>query len=225
MNLTIGTARDYVRSRIDELPIDSVMLSQSVDDANMNSMIDKNIEEAIRYIHLTAPAVLMEGLELTQADTSSDGSGSTVKANRTDSVLDIDFSTGTIDVLRVVSFKAGDSSILLTETFAEDSAKAHMQSNSYAKGIPEDPALIMMADSKDYRPHLRYYTTEGNSFSLIYFPNPSLTSATNPLDSYYYISAKLQDAVLEYLTSMVLTAYKEVEFANVFITRAQAYLR
>ena len=230
MNLTIGTAREYVRSRIDELPISASMLSQSVDDENMNSLVDKNLEEAIRYIHLTAPAVLMEGLKLTKADTTTTGEGNTVKATHRDSVLDIDFSTSTIDVLRIVSFKTESSPILLTETYYEDSVQAHMQNDAYASGETDDPVIIMMADSANYKPHLRYYKQSQwpgtiPEFTLQYFPNPSLTAETNPLNSYYYISSKLQDAVLEYLTSMVLTAYKEVDYANVFITRAQAYMK
>ena len=183
MKLTIGEAREFVRARLDELAAqESDMLLSAIDDRNLDNTVDKLIEEAISYIHLAAPASLMEGPILTESNFAE---GDLVIKDR---VLDIDTALSDIndDILRFISFQCGDSDIKLTRAFYEDSPEARMQLNEYIQGQPDSPALVKMDDSPDYRPHFKYYTTDmcldgiGRAlhFVLRYFARPKPQGGT-----------------------------------------------
>ena len=179
MKLTIGEAREFVRARLDELAAqESDMLLSAIDDRNLDNTVDTLLEEAVTYIHLAAPASLMEGPILSEANFAPGD------LTVTDRVVDIDTALADIDddILRFISFQCGDSDIKLTRAFYEDSPEARMQLNKYIQGQPDSPALVRLDDSPDYRPHFKYYTTDmcvdgiGRAlrFVLRYFAKPKL---------------------------------------------------
>lgn len=179
MKLTIGEAREFVRARLDELAAqESDMLLSAIDDRNLDNTVDKLIEDAITYIHLAAPASLMEGPLLTESNFAP-GDLSVING-----VVDIDTALADIedDILRFISFQCGDSDIKLTRAFYEDSPEARMQLNEHIQGQPDSPALVRLDDSPDYKPHFKYYTTglrlDGTGqllrFALRYFARPKL---------------------------------------------------
>ena len=47
----------------------------------------------------------------------------------------------------------------------------------------------------------------------------------NSTDSYYTISSKLREAVLNYLTGLVLRAYNEEQKAQLFFNKANEYIK
>ena len=47
----------------------------------------------------------------------------------------------------------------------------------------------------------------------------------NSTDSYYDISSKLREAVLNYLTGLVLRAYNEEQKAQLFFNKAGEYIK
>lgn len=172
MNLYISEAIQFVRSRLDELSIqESELLANSVDNLNLDETIVSLLEEAVSYVHQAAPASLMEGLILTQDDLKDYWS---VR----DGVLDIDLVGANKDMLRIISFKAADSDIKLTTSVYEDSPIGRMQHNKYVQGQPDNPVLVMLDDSPNYRPHIKYYTTDltasNMSFVVRYFPLPKV---------------------------------------------------
>lgn len=179
MKLTIGEAREFVRARLDELAAqESDMLLDVIDDRNLDNTIDSLLEDAITYIHLAAPASLMEGPIITESNFAA---GELSVLNR---VLDVDTALADIedDILRLISFQCGDSDIKLTSAFYEDSPEARMQLNKYIQGQPDSPALVRLDDSPNYKPHYKYYTTDMGAggygqalhFALRYFPRPRL---------------------------------------------------
>lgn len=179
MKLTIGEAREFVRARLDELAAQaSDMLLDAIDDRNLDNTIDKLLEDAVTYIHLAAPASLMEGPILTEGNFLP---GDLSVTNR---VLEIDTALSDIedDILRMISFQCGDSDIKLTEAFYEDSPEARMQLNQYIQGQPDSPALVRLDDSPNFKPHYKYYTTDmcldgvGQAlrFVLRYFAKPKI---------------------------------------------------
>ena len=108
MKLTIGEAREFVRARLDELAAqEGDMLLGTIDDRNLDNTIDSLLEDAITYIHLAAPASLMEGPILTESNFAPGD------LSITDRVLDIDTALADIedDSLRFISFQCGDSDI------------------------------------------------------------------------------------------------------------------
>lgn len=183
MKLTIGEAREFVRARLDELASQaSDMLLDTIDDRNLDTTIDSLLEDAITYIHLAAPASLMEGPIITE---SSFAAGDLAV---TDRVLDIDTALADTDddILRLISFQCGDSAIKLTNAYYEDTPEARMQLNQYIQGQPDSPALVRLDDSPNYKPHYKYYTTDmcldglGQAlrFVLRYFARPKLQGNT-----------------------------------------------
>lgn len=179
MKLTIGEAREFVRARLDELAAqESDMLLNAIDDRNLDKTIDTLIEDAITYIHLAAPASMMEGPILTESDFPM----GTLEIDKR--VLDIDTALAQTEdeILRLISFQCGDSEIKLTSAFYEDTTEARMQLNRHIQGQPDSPVLVRMDDSPNYKPHFKYYTTEmvlDNSglplhFVLRYYARPKL---------------------------------------------------
>ena len=47
----------------------------------------------------------------------------------------------------------------------------------------------------------------------------------NSTDSYYNVSSKLREAVLNYLTGLVLRAYNEEQKAQLFFNKASEYIK
>lgn len=180
MNLYISEAIQFVRSRLDELSIqESELLVNTVDNLNLDETIVSLLEEAVSYVHQTAPASLMEGPTLTQDDLQGSWSVN-------NGIIDINLEGAKEDALRLISFKAGDSDVKLTTTVYEDSPIGRMQHNRYVQGQPDNPVLVMLDDSPNYRPHLKYYTTDltekDMSFVLRYFPLPVIRTYSISLD-------------------------------------------
>lgn len=214
MYLSLTTAKEFVRSRIDELSqVESDMLIDNVDDRNLDFTVEKNLPEAITYVHLYAIPTKLEGKSLDESAFED--------MSVSDGVIDINFKDKSIGVLRLVSFLSGDSSVVVTEAIDEDSPLGRMQLNKHIRGREDDPVLVLQHDSVDYQPHYRYYTTgeDEPTFKLIYFPVPSLETDG------YYVSSKLYEATLNYLTGMVMVNYSQPSVAEYFFTKANEYMR
>lgn len=213
MYLTLADTIRFVRSRLDELAAnDSDMLTDIVDDRNLETTVKEHILEAITYVHLAAPVVLVEGKTITDKDidkyVSYDGE-----------VIDINWKDG--DMLRLTGFKSKDSQIVLTSAVFEDSPYARMQLNRWVRGRADDPCLVYMSDSAERHPHFRYYTIADKDnplgFTMEYFPVPREENGR------YFISAPLELAVLNRVTGMVLQAYNQREQASVLFEKAKEY--
>ena len=220
MNLSISSAIEFVRASIDELSQqESDMLVGVQDDRNLDLTVEKLLPSAIEFIHLHAPVELMEGLLLNVSMLTS-----FVKVENR--VIDINFAESEkYKILRLTAFKAGDSDIVLSTAFYEDSPQARMQADPYTQGQPDDPVIVLMADSQSYRPHYRYYTTnlEKATFMMRYFPAPEQLAEDE--NGEFFVSSKLGYSVLNYLVSLVLLAYKEANLAEVFKQKALEYFK
>ena len=214
MNLYISEAIEFVRARMDELSVlDSDMADEYQDDRNLDNTVETLLPEAVEEVHLAAPASLLEGFKFQQGS-------SEFSVSLSNGVIDIDFrSPGQgadgFDVLRLVYFKCADG-ITTSAVFAEDSPEGRIQLNKYIQGQPDEPVLVRQADSEDYRPHYKYYTTKLDmpSFEISVFPVP--VKRTDTTGGYFFVSAQLKTRALNRLTAKVLIAYGETQ-------RAQAY--
>lgn len=219
MSLSISSAIEFVRASIDELsqhPGD--MLIGPEDDRNLDLTVEKLLPTAIEFVHMHAPAELMEGLLLNASMLTS---YVTVK----DRVIDINFADSEqYKILRLTAFKAGDSDIVLSTAHYEDSPQARMQTDPYTQGQPDEPAIVLMADSALYKPHYRYYTTDLDKadFMMRYFP---AAETMEELGGEYFVSSKLKGSVLNYLVSLVLLAYKESNLAEIYKQKALEYFK
>lgn len=219
MNLSVSSAIEFVRASIDELAQNSSdMLASDLDDRNLDLTVEKLLPAAVEFIHLHAPAELMEGLLLNASMLTS----FVTVENR---VIDINFaSSETYKILRLTAFKAGDSDVVLSTAYYEDSPQARMQSDPYTQGQPDEPVIVLMADSALYKPHYRYYTTNQSSanFMMRYFP---AAEQIESLGGDYFVSSKLYRSVLNYLVSLVLLAYKEANLAEIYKQKALEYFK
>lgn len=214
MILYISEAIAFVRARLDEIArSDSDMAVEAQDDRNLERTVSGLLPEAVEEVHLAAPASLLEGDKFGPAS-------SMFGVGLTSGVIDIDFRNPEagnpgFDVLRLVYFKCEDG-ILTSTVFAEDSPEGRIQLNKYIQGQPDEPVIVRQADSEDWRPHFKYYTTklENPDFEISVFPVPVV--ASDDTGEYIFVSAQLKTMTLDRLTQKVLLAYGEAQ-------RAQAY--
>ena len=214
MNLYISEAVAFVRARLDEIAqSDSDMVGDTVDDRNLDSTVEKLLPDAIEDVHLVAPASLLEGHVF-----SSGGTVPFSHAQAQDGVIDVDFRDQDpgFDVLRLVWFKCSDG-ILTSTTFPEDSPEGRIQLNKYIQGQPDEPVIVRQADSTDFRPHYKYYTTKETeaSFGISVFPVPK--KETDTTGKYFFVSAQLKTTTLNRLTAKVLIAYGDTQRAQAFM--------
>lgn len=235
MNLYIKDAVDFVRSRMDEMSFvpSEMVTGGEPDDRNLEETVERLLKEAIISVHTEAPASLMEGKKLTESApltvmTHSVDTNGVLTLNFTDAL-----SIKAPDILRLVSFKAGDSDTLVTSVAFEDEAVARLQNNRYMRGTPDCPVMVRMATSSEYKPVYKYYTTtlkgdkeDGGlvlnppTFVMEYFPVPEYSEKDG-----YFISAMLEIATLTYLTALVFQTYQQNETAKVFFDRAADALK
>lgn len=213
----------FVRTRLAELSAEvSDMFLDETDDRNLDATIIGVVEESVSYVHQKAASNMLEG---ERVDETSEGV--TAIADESGAV---DIRLGEREVLRLVSFKMAGSPIVLTEVVDEDSPKGRMQLNEYAKGTPDEPVLVLMADSADYKPHYVYYSVGDTGadadiqFSATYFPVPARKEEENGVYS-WLVSHKLREAVLNQVTGMTLRCYKDEVDAAPFFARCMEYLQ
>lgn len=225
MRLTIADAKTFVRARIDELSqVDSDMVLDTVDDRNLGLTVEKSMEEAVNWVHLHAPAsMLFPTVSIT---------GSSSGVSLSGGVIDIKVVGNTI--LRVARCKVSDGMYAVTMAVPEDSAVGHMQLNEYVRGVPDRPVLVEMADSDDTNHHYRYYTTDlsslvSGSLDMAFVERARRLAADGTSEAKgkdtdcYLTSEELKEAVLNYLTGMVLVTYGSQD-SQFFMKKAVEYM-
>lgn len=199
--ITIDEAIRYVRLRLDEVSAeDSDMVVAEIDDRNLGTSVSEMLRDSVEFIHKTSPIELVAPVAVSLDEFDDDQ----LEVSLADGVLDIAFlNNSSALALRFASLKVGDSAYVVTRLVPEDSPAARMQLNEYVRGVPDSPVAVLMADSGEARPHIRYYTTTLNSpsFDLRIIPIPELT------ESQIEVSEELKLAVLEHLTAEIMSVY------------------
>ena len=235
VNLSTSDARILVRKNLDEQdPNGSVMYadengssSDYGDNESLDKIIARNLPEAINAIHKTAPVWLLEGVALTLLDIA------TVTEDQTTTSL-IDISTDgilsftmkdTTDYLRLVSFRAADSLVTVTDVIPEASPEGRKQLNQYIRGRHDRPRLVQL-QGRHTGPSFKYYTVttpadySSNPFTAIaqmeYLKEQFYSAPTELVpDPAYPISRRLRQNIVDYLTAMVMDTFGD--------QRSQAY--
>lgn len=212
--LSVGAAYAYTRKCMDEMySIESEGMVGVSDDLNLRKQVEDSIVEAVVKVHRNAPSVLLEGV------------GSSYNVGHD---LDFDTENGVItitmlkDTLRIISVKAKDSDIVVCDFVAEDSAEGRKQLNKYVRGIPDDPRVVMMQKGAgDYRPVLKYYTSDESGFDAIdltYIPYPTIE------ETMVDISPKLEYAVLNEIVAMILDNMSLHDKAAIYRNKSVEYM-
>lgn len=235
VNLSTSDARILVRKNLDEQdPNGSVMYadengssSDYGDNESLDKIIARNLPEAINAIHKTAPVWLLEGVALTLLDIATETEGQTTTSLidiSTDGVLSFTMKD-TTDYLRLVSFRAADSLVTVTDVIPEASPEGRKQLNQYIRGRHDRPRLVQL-QGRHTGPSFKYFTVttpadySSNPFTAIaqmqYVQEQFYITPTELVpDPAYPISRRLRQNIVDYLTAMVMDTFGD--------QRSQAY--
>ena len=193
--LSVGAAYAYTRKCMDEMySIESEDMAVVSDDLNLRKQVESVIIEAVIKVHKNAASILLEGKEAVYGVSHNLEFDSKGEGVITITMLE--------DTLRIISVKAKDSDIVVCNFVAEDSTEGRKQLNKYVRGIPDDPRIVIMQKgAADYRPILKYYTSEekgSDAITLTYIPYPTIE------ETMVSVSPKLEYAVLNEIVAMIL---------------------
>lgn len=209
--LSVQSAHSYVRKVLDELvSVDDIGMIADPDSVDLHRMVEGFLMEAAVKVHENAPSMLLNGQRAVL--------GEDYDASLNDGVITI---TMLQDTIRMASLKVGESPIV-SDLIPEDSAEGRKQLNSYVRGVYDDPRVVLAKQwAADHRPVFKYYSTEETELpdiSLEYVPYPIIK------DSIILICPRLEYAVLNEVTAMVLDGLSEHDKANLYRTKAKEYM-
>ena len=214
--ITPSEAVALVRKNLDEIaPNGSVMYdsdNEYGDNESLDMTIKKTLPEAINAVHLAAPTQLLEGKDATISDPSVSSDG----------VLSFSLGSGS-KYIRLVAFKAVDSSIVVTDTIPEASAEGRKQLNEYVRGRYDRPRLVLL-QGRQTEPAFKYYTlksdvTPASAVALFQYIQEQFYSADA---TSYDISRRLRQNIIDYLTAMVLDIYSD-QHAQTYYQKANNF--
>ena len=196
ISLTLSNAFEFVRKSLDELDLDNNIGAAILqEDKDLYRLIESTIEEVVLDVHQKAPAVLVDGIT---AEISKDmGEVATIE-EVAEKVATISMKK---DTARIVSLQAEDSSVVVTELLAEDSAEAHKQNDKYIRGTADSPrAVLLKKGAGNKLPKIKYYTLTDDSkkITIEYVPYPEIK------DSAINVSWQLYYPVLNWLVAAIL---------------------
>ena len=211
--LGISAACAYVRKSLDELTsVEDIGMLASPDAIDLHKIVENSIIEAAVRVHERASSVLMEGIQ------GALGTDFTTAPNSDHSVA----ITMQKEAVRIVSVKASDSDIVITELIPEDSAEGRKQKNPYICGTHDDPrAVLNKVWSADHKPVITYYSIKDTTlptFVVEYVPYPVIE------ENVIEICSRLEYAVLNELTAMVMESYGLAERAALHRSRVNEIL-
>ena len=188
ISLTLSNAFEFVRKSLDELDLDNNIGAAILqEDKDLYRLIESTIEEVVLDVHQKAPAVLVDGIT---AEISKD--------------------MGEVATIEEV---AEDSSVVVTELLAEDSAEAHKQNDKYIRGTADSPrAVLLKKGAGNKLPKIKYYTLTDDSkkITIEYVPYPEIK------DSAINVSWQLYYPVLNWLVAAILEIVNEPEKAQIW---------
>lgn len=207
ISLTLSNAFEFVRKSLDELDLDNNIGAAILqEDKDLYRLIESTIEEVVLDVHQKAPAVLVDGIP---AEISKD-MGEVATMEVAEKVATISMKK---DTARIVSLQAEDSSVVVTELLAEDSAEAHKQNDKYIRGTADSPrAVLLKKGAGNKLPRIKYYTLTDDSkkITIEYVPYPEIK------DSAINVSWQLYYPVLNWLVAAILEIVNEPEKAQIW---------
>lgn len=215
--LTLSEAQAFVRKSMDELADnESYMMAQDLDKEYIDRIISESIVEAITFVHLSAPAAMLQGRDISSNITTSlDG-------------LAVRIDAGSTGILRFCGCKAVDSPIVVSTAVEADSPEGRMQENRFVRGTWDRPVLVHQRDGKahadpfgqEYRYHSLREVLTGKIFDFFsIIPVPVRGSAS------FEVSPLLLQPTLNKLTALVMTALGAEQTAAIFDNRTKEYLQ
>lgn len=224
VTITPAEAVTLVRKNLDELdPNGSAMYDPSAsvgDNASLDDTIKRMLPDAINAIHLAAPIQLLEGKDVTPISPAVGLQG--------DLYFLLPAST---KYLRLVAFRAADSSIVVTDPLPEASPEGRKQLNKYVRGRYDRPRLVLL-QGRHTSPAFKYYSinTEGTRFQSYRSAPATAISWLSIIEEQFYsatalryeISRRLRQNIIDYLTALVMDIYSD-QRAQSFYQKASSF--
>jgi len=208
--ITPAVAVALVRKNLDELdPNGSVMYdtdNNNGDNASLDNTIKRMLPEAINMVHLAAPVQLLEGKN-----------GTITSPSVTDGVL----SFSTTNFLRLVSFKASDSDIVLTDAIPEASPEGRKQLNPYIRGRYDRPRLVRLQAKDSFKYYSLKDSTAAADAVSIFLVVEEQTYNADAVS--YEISYRLRQNIIDCLTAKVMETYND-QRAQTFYQKANNFI-
>lgn len=228
-DLSIIAASSFVRTALDELEtVEEIGYLVDADAVNLNRLVTNTIVEAVAKTHLGAIPALLTGVQSVQQKANAEDTGKTdveeqetpdFEAKLNEQVITITMSE---DTLRVVSVHV-EGSPVVCDIIPEHSAEGRKQLNRYVRGVADDPRVVICQEWSDsYKPVLKFYSTSEATCPKVtveYIPYPVLTEAM------VSISPRLEYAVLNEVTAMVLDSVNQHEKAALYRAKSQAIMK
>lgn len=211
--LSLTDANLLVRKNLDEAdPNGSIMFSDEngsssdfTDNKSLDDIIKKTLPEAINAIHRVAPVALLDGESVSVSPSAVSGVTGAVEFTIASSN----------NFLRLVSFKASDSPIVITQPVEESSAEGRKQANPTIRGTWDRPRLVHVQGSM-YAPKFVYYSLKPNESEQTYTCTIIKEQIYASDATGYTISAHLRQNIIDYLTALVLEIYSDQRAQNFF---------
>ena len=247
--LSKDAAVKLVRKNLEELdPNGSAMYGETEvgsadvygDNQSLDSIIARNLPEAINAVHKAAPVQLLEGeaypFHTGTGDAPAGESISYGANSASDDYCVLHFTLKTASTyLRLVAFQATDSPIVVTDAIGEASPEGRKQLNKYIRGRADRPRLVLL-QGKHTGPSFNYYSLKPETVAAS--PAPSAQSLVGQLsiineqfykeptqlvpNPTYEISRRLRQNIIDYLTAMVMETYSD-QHAQVYYQKASTY--
>ena len=238
--ITVADAVKLVRKNLDELdPNGSIMMddengssAEYGDNPSLNDIIARNLPEAINAVHLAAPVWLLEGETAALATNTPTHIYNYYDATMTSDTYGMLHLQMADDAkfLRLVSFQATDSPIIVTDVIAEASPEGRKQLNKYLRGQYDRPRLVQLQGVHS-SPAFNYFTLLPSTVSAD--PAPSFSDFIKQFiyikeqfysdtATEYQISRRLRQNIIDCLTAMVLMTYSD-QRAQSFYQKANSF--
>jgi hypothetical protein len=221
IKLYVDDAVRLVRKNMDEVDSGVELMLEQPETTALDEVIKRTIPEAVNAANRLTAAEKLQGL----AVESTDYSNLTINSDGSVSFQIDESKTG--PWLRLVSLKAADSGVVLTEVTPEASAEGRKQLNPYVRGRADDPALVGLQGT---RLKFKYYSLKSetvqshpaNPFDVFtYMPECELERGRlygqDAQGAHYLLSDGLLDAVIYQLTALVLTVFGLTEKAQIYL--------
>lgn len=211
--LTVSEADILVRKNLDEQEENYSNILGDTDSSELSSLLRKTIAEAINAVHMAAPVQVLDGKTLSGDEIENVSINERV----------ISFATRQ-EILRLVAFRAADSSQVVTELTPEDSQEGRMQTNPYTRGTSGRPRLVLrQGKTEAYLSSFKYYTVSG-----VYSTPASAIERFEYIPLYRYeedvetydVAENVVGNVIDQLTGMMLAVYGENDKAQYFFSKA-----
>lgn len=193
---SVDTIVDDVKVCFDEIGLNDANFIAGADDADMATIIESKIGDALRFVNLHADVGYLEPTVVTEKDIEK--KDMTVVNGVVYCVLPKDF-------LRMVYAKLDDWLFAVTEPIYYTDKEYATLKNPITTGYPDNPKVAITADK-----HLELYTTKSSEVSLTFgYIGETVQISEGENKGKWPIPNKLYRAVIYYIAGLTLLTYKD----------------